>query len=184
MTGEPSLQAQLEAVLMVVDEPVTAVELAYAVERPPDEVTGLLGQMAAAYDQQGRGFELRQVAGGWRFYSHPDCAAVVERFVQGGQQARLTQAALETLAIVAYQQPVTRAKASAIRGVSCDAVLRTLVNRGLVEEVGVEHESGAILFGTTSVFLEKIGLNSVDELPPLAPFLPPADEIEDSGART
>jgi len=107
----------------------------------------------------------------------------VERFVREGQQARLTQAALETLAIVAYQQPVTRARASAIRGVSCDAVLRTLVTRGLVEEVGVEHESGATLFGTTAYFLERIGLNSLDELPPLAPFLPDPDDIEDSGAR-
>jgi segregation and condensation protein B len=181
--SEVTPRAQLEAVLVVADEPVSVAELAAVLDIDASRVQSLLEELAAEYAEAGRGFELRQVAGGWRFYSHPACAGVVERFVREGQQARLTQAALETLAIVAYQQPVTRAKASAIRGVSCDAVLRTLVNRGLVEEVGVEHESGATLFATTSFFLEKIGLNALDELPPLAPFLPPADEVEDSGAR-
>jgi segregation and condensation protein B len=183
VTEASTLQAQLEAVLMVVDEPVAADDLAGVLEQPASVVEQALTALAEQYAAQGRGFELRCVAGGWRFYSHPAQAGVVERFVREGQQARLTQAALETLAIVAYRQPVTRAKASAIRGVSCDAVMRTLVARGLIEEVGVEHESGSTLFATTTYFLEKLGLRSLDELPPLAPFLPAADEIEESGAR-
>ena len=183
MSEASPLQAQLEAVLMVVDEPVAAEDLAGVLEQPPSVIDEALAGLAAQYATQGRGFELRCVAGGWRFYSHPAQASVVERFVREGQQARLTQAALETLAIVAYQQPVTRAKASAIRGVSCDAVMRTLVARGLIEEVGVEHESGSTLFATTAYFLEKLGLRSLDDLPPLAPFLPAAEEIEESGAR-
>ena len=183
MTEASPLQAQLEAVLMVVDEPVAAADLAGVLDEPVDVVEAALALLAAEYAAAGRGFELRCVAGGWRFYSHPAQAGVVERFVRDGQQARLTQAALETLAIVAYQQPVTRAKASAIRGVSCEAVLRTLVARGLVEEVGVEHESGSTLFATTSYFLEKLGLASLDDLPPLAPFLPAAADVEESGAR-
>jgi segregation and condensation protein B len=181
--SEPSIRAQVEAVLIVAETPVGADDLAGALDLPTAQVVAVLEGLAREYAEQGRGFELRHVAGGWRFYSTPVCAPVVERFVRDGQQARLTQAALETLAIVAYQQPVTRAKASAIRGVSCDAVLRTLVSRGLVEEVGVEHESGATLFGTTSYFLERLGLGSLDELPPLAPFLPNPDDVEDSGAR-
>ena len=181
--NDPTIRAQVEAVLIVAETPVSADDLAGALDVAGPDVERVLEGLAREYAEQGRGFELRQVAGGWRFYSAPACAPAVERFVRDGQQARLTQAALETLAIVAYQQPVTRARASAIRGVSCDAVLRTLVSRGLVEEVGVEHESGAILFGTTAYFLERIGLNSLDELPPLAPFLPNPDDIEDSGAR-
>jgi segregation and condensation protein B len=181
MSEEPSLSAQVEAVLMVVDAPLPVEDLAGVLGQPVPAVQDVLVALAEAYASQGRGFELRCVAGGWRFYSHPACAEVVERFVREGQQARLTQAALETLAIVAYQQPVTRAKASAIRGVSCDAVMRTLVSRGLIEEVGVEHESGSTLFATTPYFLEKLGLASLDELPPLAPFLPAAHEVEESG---
>jgi segregation and condensation protein B len=180
---DPSMRAQVEAVLIVADEPISPDDLAPVLQMPSEAVAEVLTGLAREYVEQGRGFELRQVAGGWRFYSHPACASVVERFVREGQHARLTQAALETLAIVAYQQPVTRGKASAIRGVNCDAVVRTLVSRGLIEEVGVEHESGATLFGTTSYFLERLGLNSLDELPPLAPFLPNPDEIEDSGGR-
>jgi segregation and condensation protein B len=179
--GQPNLRAQVEAVLMVVDEPVAVADLAAATAVPAEAVSDVLTSLAAEYAQQGRGFELRCVAGGWRFYSSAACAEVVERFVREGQQARLTQAALETLAIVAYRQPVTRAQASAIRGVSCDAVMRTLVSRGLIEEVGVEHESGSTLFATTSYFLERLGLASLDELPPLAPFLPGVEEVEESG---
>lgn len=181
--SEPTLAAQLEAVLMVADEPVPAERLAAVLEADDRTVTDVLQRLAAEYAEQGRGFELRLVAGGWRFYSHPACAPVVQSFVMDGQQARLTQAALETLAIVAYQQPVTRARMSAIRGVSCDGVVRTLHTRGLIEEVGLDHESQATLFGTTSYFLERLGLGSLDELPPLAPFLPDADDVEDSGAR-
>lgn len=179
---EPALPALLEAVLMVADAPVSVDRLAEAVEADAAQVEATLRTLAAGYAGQGRGFELRAVAGGWRYYSHPACASVVERFVRDGQQARLTQAALETLAIIAYQQPVTRARLSSIRGVNCDGVVRTLHTRGLVEEVGVDPESQATLFGTTTVLLERLGLSSLDELPPLAPLLPAADEVEDSGA--
>jgi len=181
--SEPTLAAQLEAVLMVTDEPVSSEQLAGVLDQPEQTVIGTLESLAREYAAAGRGFELRSVAGGWRFYSHPACAPAVHRFVLDGQQARLTQAALETLAIVAYQQPVTRARMSAIRGVSCDAVVRTLHTRGLIEEVGVESETGATLFGTTRYFLERLGLASLDELPPLAPLLPSLDEVDDTGAR-
>jgi segregation and condensation protein B len=174
----PSLRAALEAVLLVVDEPVSDVTLAQVVEQPRDRVVTTLHDLAAEYTQQGRGFELREVAGGWRLYTRPECAPVVERFVRDGQHARLTQAALETLAVVAYRQPVSRARVSAVRGVNVEAVMRTLVSRGLVEEAGTEHETGAVLYRTTSYFLERLGLRSLDELPELAPFLPAADELD------
>jgi len=166
------LKPSLEAVLMVADQPLDAVSLATAVGYPVDEVVSELQLLAEEYDEQGRGFELRNVAGGWRYYTREEYAAVVEGFVLEGQQARLTQAALETLAVVAYKQPVTRSRISAIRGVNCDGVIKTLVARGLVEECGAEPDSGAFLYRTTSLFLEKLGINGVDELPPLAPFLP------------
>ena len=118
------------------------------------------------------------IAGGWRFYTRAEYAAAVERFVLDGQQARLTQAALETLAVVAYRQPVSRSRVSAVRGVNCDGVMRTLLQRGLVEEAGAEPETGAILYRTTNYFLERMGLRGLDELPELAPFLPEADAIE------
>ncbi len=169
----------LEAVLMVVEEPVTEVALASALELPPPRVASLLAELREDYARAGRGFELRQVAGGWRMFSRADYAPVVERFVLDGQQARLTQAALETLAVVAYRQPVSRARVSAVRGVNVDGVMRTLVTRGLVEERGVDGESGAILYGTTTYFLERLGLTSVDELPALAPFLPEIDALDD-----
>lgn len=169
----------LEAVLMVVEEPVTEVTLAEALGLPPDQVTQLVRELAAEYDEQGRGFELRAVAGGWRVFSRADYADVVERFLVGGQQARLTQAALETLAVIAYRQPVSRSRVSAVRGVNVDAVMRTLVARGLVEESGADGESGAVLYRTTSSFLERLGLTSTDELPALAPFLPEVDALDE-----
>ena len=168
---QPTVRAAIEAVLMVVDEPVAEVVLAQVVERPTGEVVDVLRDIAAEYDEAGRGFELRQVAGGWRLYTRADCAPYVERFVRDGQHARLTQAALETLAVVAYRQPVSRSRVAAIRGVSVDAVMRTLVTRGLVTEVGTEHESGAILYGTTSHFLERLGLSELEQLPPLSEYL-------------
>lgn len=176
--GGPPLRAALEAVLMVVDEPVAEVTLAQVLERPRGEVLDTLRELAAEYDAHGRGFELRQVAGGWRFYTRTECAAVVERFVLDGQQARLTQAALETLAVVAYRQPVSRARIAGIRGVNVDGVVRTLVNRGLIEEAGTEPDSHALLYRTTPLFLERLGLASVDELPSLAPFLPDIESME------
>jgi len=169
----------LEAILMVVDEPVTEIILAQITETPTELVVASLNELAKEYEESARGFELRQIAGGWRFYSHPDLAAVVEKFVLDGQQSRLTQAALETLAVIAYRQPVSRARVSAIRGVNVEAVMKTLITRGLVEERGLEPETGAILYGTTSFFLEKIGLNQVEDLPALAPFLPDVDGLDE-----
>ncbi len=174
---EAELRAALEAILMVADEPISETALAQALDEPEDRVAATLAALAAEYTAQGRGFDLRQVAGGWRYYTRAEQAAYVERFVLDGQQARLSQAALETLAVIAYRQPVTRARVAAVRGVNCDGVIRTLLTRGLIEEAGTEPESGAYLYRTTSVFLEKLGLNSLDELPPLAPFLP--DDLTD-----
>ncbi|KAB8185397.1 SMC-Scp complex subunit ScpB [Microbispora catharanthi] len=171
-----TLAAALEAILMVVDEPVAEVTLAQVLERPTAEVAAALRALSEEYTAAGRGFDLREVAGGWRFYTRAECAALVERFVRDGQQARLTQAALETLAVVAYRQPVSRARVAAVRGVSSDGVMRTLVARGLVEEAGTDPESQAVLYRTTSYFLERLGLRSLDELPELAPFLP--DDVE------
>ncbi|MDX2603182.1 SMC-Scp complex subunit ScpB [Streptomyces caniscabiei] len=172
------LKPALEAVLMVVDEPATADHLSKILERPKRQISKALRELADEYAAQGRGFELRLIAGGWRFYTRPEYAAAVERFVLDGQQARLTQAALETLAVVAYRQPVSRSRVSAVRGVNCDGVMRTLLQRGLVEEAGAEPETGAILYRTTNYFLERMGLRGLDELPELAPFLPEAEAIE------
>ena len=166
------LGGALEAILMVVDEPVTEAQLADVLDVAPEDVAERLRALAADYAESGRGFELRRAAGGWRFYTRAEFSGYVERFVLDGQSARLTQAALETLAVVAYQQPVTRSRISAIRGVNCDGVVRTLVTRGLLEESGTQPDTGAYLYRTTTLFLEKLGLDSVDELPPLAPFLP------------
>jgi segregation and condensation protein B len=180
----PDLRAALEAILLIADEPVPVVVLAQVLERPRSEVTAELHQLAEEYTAGGRGFDLREIAGGWRFYTREDCAPLVERFVSDGQEVRLTQAALETLAVVAYRQPVSRARVSAVRGVNCDSVMRTLVLRGLVEEVGTDAETGAILYRTTGYFLERLGLASLEDLPDLAPFLPEdIEDIEDENVR-
>jgi segregation and condensation protein B len=172
--SEDDLNSALEAILMVVDEPVNELILAQITEIPTEIVVIALKKLAQSYEEQGRGFQLREVAGGWRFYSHPDQALLVEKFVLDGQQSRLTQAALETLAVIAYRQPVSRA-----RGVNVEAVMRTLLTRGLVEEQGIEHETGAILYVTTSYFLEKIGVRGIEDLPALAPFLPDLDGLDE-----
>jgi segregation and condensation protein B len=172
------LRPALEAVLMVADQPLDQVTLATAVGYPVTEVGKELTALAGEYDEEGRGFELRNVAGGWRFYTRDAYASVVERFVLDGQQARLTQAALETLAVVAYKQPVSRARVSAVRGVNVDGVMRTLLTRGLVEEAGTDQETGAHLYRTSSYFLERIGLTSLADLPELAPFLPDMADLE------
>ncbi|MGI8447867.1 MAG: SMC-Scp complex subunit ScpB [Streptosporangiaceae bacterium] len=179
--GGPGMRASLEAILLVVDEPVPEIVIAHVLERPREEVAAALRDLAASYDDDQRGFDLREVAGGWRYYTRAECAPVVERFVRDGQEVRLTQAALETLAVVAYRQPVNRARVSAVRGVNCDSVLRTLTLRGLVEEAGTESETGAILYRTTGYFLERLGLASLAELPDLAPFLPEhVEDVEDA----
>lgn len=178
------LRGAIEAILLVLDEPTSEVVLAQALEEPTERVAEVLAALAEEYTRDGRGFELRRAAGGWRLYTRPEFASYVERFVLDGQQVRLTQAALETLAVVAYKQPVTRSRISAIRGVNCDGVVRSLVSRGLIEECGTEPETGAHLYRTTPLFLEKLGLDSVEQLPPLAPFLPEdVDEIADAEHR-
>ena len=175
---EPAALARsIEAILMVVDEPVTELTLASVLQVTVDQVVEALETLLPSYE--GRGFTLKAINGGWRFYSHPDCSDVVEKFVLDGQQNRLTQAALETLAVIAYRQPVSRARVSAIRGVNVEAVMKTLITRGLVEEYGVENETGAILYKTTSYFLERLGLNSLSDLPPLAPHLPDIDGLDE-----
>jgi segregation and condensation protein B len=173
------LRPALEAILMVADQPLDDVALASAVGYPVADVTAALAHLAREYDEQARGFELRNVAGGWRFYTREEFAPVVEAFVLEGQQARLTQAALETLAVVAYKQPVSRARVSAIRGVNVDGVMRTLLTRGLVEEAGQDGDTGAHLYRTTGYFLERIGITSLDDLPDLAPYLPEMEDMED-----
>jgi len=177
--SKDEIKRSIEAILMVVDEPLSEIVLAQIIELPTDEVEATLVEMSGGYEDEARGFQLRKIAGGWRFYSHPDMAALVEKFVLDGQQSRLTQAALETLAVIAYRQPVSRARVSAIRGVNVEAVMKTLLARGLVEESGSEHETGATLYKTTSYFLEKLGLNSAADLPTLAPFLPDLDGLDE-----
>ena len=173
------LRPSLEAVLMVADQPLDETALATACGYPETEVTAALDELRVEYDEQVRGFELRKVAGGWRYYTREAFAPVVEALVLEGQQARLTQAALETLAVVAYKQPISRARVSAVRGVNVDGVMRTLLTRGLVEEAGRDGEHGATLYATTSYFLERIGVTSLDDLPELAPYLPDLDDLED-----
>lgn len=188
-------KAALEAVLMVVDQPATEDELAAGLELTLGEVRKLLTDLQADYNgytvkapdeeqassagfgSSPRGFELRNIAGGWRIYSRPDFADIVGKYVLEGQTARLTQAALETLAVIAYRQPVSRARVSAIRGVNVDSVVRTLAQRGLIEDAGTDPESGAILYRTTSYFLERMGISSVAGLPELSPHLPGLEGI-------
>jgi segregation and condensation protein B len=167
----PLLQA-LEAVLFVSDEPVAAVVLAQALGVERREAEELCERLARSYEERGAGLVLRSVAGGWRLATHPDAAPIVEQYVLASRHARLTKAALETLSIVAYKQPVTRHQISSIRGVNSDGVLRALVDRGLVAEVGREETPGRpVLYGTTPEFLERLGLPSLAALPPLAPLL-------------
>ncbi|WP_258805542.1 SMC-Scp complex subunit ScpB [Pseudarthrobacter sp. NS4] len=188
-------KAALEAVLMVLDQPATEEELAAGLELTVDVVKALLAELqreysgytvkapdkemasTAGFGSSPRGFELRNIAGGWRIYSRADFADIVGKYVLEGQTARLTQAALETLAVIAYRQPVSRARVSAIRGVNVDSVVRTLAQRGLIEDAGTDPESGAILYRTTSYFLERMGISSVADLPQLSPHLPGLEGI-------
>jgi segregation and condensation protein B len=169
----------LEAVLMVAEEPVPPDLLAQLLEVPAADVEALCAQLAALYEAEDRGFVLARVAGGYRYQSHPDLAPYFERFVLEGQSAKLSAAALETLAIVAYKQPVSRAQVGAIRGVNVDAVMRTLQHRGYTCEVGKDPGPGqAVLYGTTPLFLERLGLDSLDDLPVLGDFVPGGDVVE------
>ena len=169
----------LEAVLMVVEEPAEPSLLAQLLELPTEAVESILEDLSRSYEEQRRGFQLVRVAGGWRFQSHEDCAPYVERFVLSGQSARLSAAALETLAIVAYKQPISRAQIASIRGVNVDGVMRTLQQRGYIDEVGRDDGPGlAVLFGTTREFLERLGLDDLSELPSLGDFIPGAEVVE------
>ncbi len=173
------LNAQIEALLMVADEPMTVAQLANLIGEPIDVITEKLEELAASYVSQERGFELRNIAQGWRFYSARTCAPLVARYATDGQTARLTQASLETLAVVAYKQPVSRARVSAIRGVNVDGVMRTLLTRGLIAEVETDPATGALLYGTTPYFLERMGIKSVTELPPVEDHLPDMSVVDD-----
>lgn len=170
----------IEAILMVIDEPVAPADLAAALEVPEPEVVAILEALRDEFanPDNPRGFELRETEGRWRFYSSPLYADAVGKFLVEGQSARLSQAALETLAVIAYRQPVTRGQVSQIRGVNVDTVVKTLSARGLITEVG--ETGGAALFGTTTQFLERMGLASLDELPPLAPFLPDLSTVDEA----
>jgi segregation and condensation protein B len=178
LTDPAELDAAVEAILFVVDAPIDAPALAATLRVPVPDVTAALDRLRAGYDERGAGIELRDAAGGVRLYTRPSVAPHVERFLQDGQRSRLSQAALETLAVIAYRQPVTRSRVSAIRGVNVDGVVRTLLSRGLIVEVGSDPESGAGLFRTSELFLERMGMQSLDELPSLAPLLPELSGLE------
>ena len=174
-----TLRRATEALLLVTEEPLPVETLAQLLEAPTGRVVQVCQELAAEYDATDRGFQLVQVAGGWRYQTHPDLASYVERFVLDGQSGRLSNAALETLAIVAYKQPISRAQIAAIRGVNVDGVMRTLAHRGYVAEIGRDTGPGqAALYGTTAMFLEKLGLDHIGELPPLGDFVPGADVFE------
>jgi len=173
------LRGGLEALLFVMDSPVDEESLAAALRCPPEQVPQGLADLAADYDRRGAGIVLRRVGDGWRLYTRDEHAPAVERWLGEGQRSRLSQAALETLAVIAYRQPVTRARISAIRGVGVDGVMRTLLARGLVQEVGSDPDSGGGLYGTTPLFLERLGLTGLDELPALAPLLPEPSSVLD-----
>lgn len=180
---ETNFKRAIEAILMVITEPVSVSKIANVLETEEKVVIETLLELQQEYSgelgSRAAGFELRNLAGGWRIYSHPDFSELVTEFIIDGQTSRLSSAALETLAVIAYKEPVSRAKISAIRGVSCDSVIRTLLTRGIIESAGMESTAGATLYKTTKYFLEKMGLNSLDELPDLAPFLPSSEMLDE-----
>ncbi len=177
--ADPSeISGALEALLLLADEPLTVTMAAQALNVPIITVEDCLAELVAFYEETGRGFELRRLGGGWRYYTREEHAEVISRYVVEGQSGRLSQAALETLAVVAYQQPISRARVSAVRGVNVDTVMRTLLARGLIVEAGHDQDSSALVFRTTPYFLERMGLAALDDLPPLAPLLPEVDDLE------
>lgn len=177
--SDDELAAALEALLLVVDTPAPNAQLADAIGVTATRVETTLHRMAAELDARGAGIDLRYAGDGWRFYTRRDYAPYVERLLQGGARTKLTRAALETLAVVAYRQPVTRARVSAVRGVNVDGVMRTLLARDLIAEDGTDPETGGTRYVTTELFLERLGLASLHDLPPLAPLLPDVDVIDD-----
>ncbi|WP_374201773.1 SMC-Scp complex subunit ScpB [Saccharopolyspora sp. 6T] len=179
LTEDDALDSALEALLLVVDVPAGEALLADTLDQPVARIRTALQRLASGYEEAGRGIDLRRVGEGWRFYTRETYAPYVERYLLDGQRAKLTRAALETLAVISYRQPVTRARVAAVRGVNVDGVIRTLVGRGLVEEAGTDPETGGFLYCTTELFLERLGLSSLKDLPPLAPLLPEVDTIDD-----
>ena len=177
--NDAAFEAALEALLLVVDAPTEEEQLAQALDQPVSRTREALMRLADGYAAARRGIDLRRTGGGWRFYTRDAYAPYVERLLLDGQRARLTRAALETLAVVAYRQPVTRARVAAVRGVNCDGVLRTLLTRGLIQEAGTEPATQGTLFATTEMFLERLGLAALADLPPLAPLLPDIDAIDE-----
>ena len=174
----PDISGAIEALLLLAEEPMSETTLASALDAQVSDVAHCLAELQAFYDETGRGFELRQLARGWRYYTRAEHADLIASFVLEGQSARLSQAALETLAVIAYSQPISRSRVAAVRGVSVDGVIRTLLARGLIEDAGHDPESAAVMFATTRHFLERMGLRSLDDLPPLAPHLPEVDVLE------
>jgi segregation and condensation protein B len=179
LTEDSALDAALESLLLVVDTPASEQTLATAVEQPVARVTDALLRLASAYTNEGRGIDLRRAGDGWRFYTRDTYAPFVERLLLEGQRARLTRAALETLAVIAYRQPVTRSRVAAVRGVNVDGVIRTLLARGLIQEAGVDPDTQGTRYRTSELFLERLGLASLEDLPPIAPLLPEVDSIDD-----
>jgi len=179
VTDAAALESALEALLLVVDSPASEESLAEAVDQPVARVTEALRTMSARLTERGSGIDLRQVGEGWRFFTRDTYAPFVEKLLMDGQRSKLTRAALETLAVIAYRQPVTRSRVAAVRGVNVDGVIRTLLARGLIEESGTDPETGGTLYVTTELFLERLGLASLNDLPPIAPLLPEVDAIDD-----
>jgi segregation and condensation protein B len=179
LSTDPALDAALEALLLVVDVPAGEELFASTLEQPVSRIRSALLRLADGYARDQRGIDLRQVGEGWRFYTRETYAPYVERYLLDGQRAKLTRAALETLAVIAYRQPVTRSRVAAVRGVNVDGVVRTLLARGLIEEAGSDPETGGTRYCTTELFLERLGLTSLKDLPPLAPLLPEVDAIDD-----
>lgn len=176
---DAELTAVLEALLLVVDTPVPVATLATVTQQTTDRVAAALQRMATELADRGSGIDLREAGGGWRMYTRARFAPYVEKLLLDGARSKLTRAALETLAVVAYRQPVTRARVSAVRGVNVDAVMRTLLARGLITEAGTDPDTGAVTFATTELFLERLGLSSLADLPDIAPLLPDIDVIDD-----
>jgi segregation and condensation protein B len=179
LSDDVEFEGALESVLLVIDSPASEQLLAGVFGQSVKRVTQTLKRMSARYTESSSGIDLRRIGDGWRFYTRDRYAPYVEKLLLDGQRAKLTRAALETLAVIAYRQPVTRARIAAVRGVNVDGVIRTLVARGLISEIGTDSDTGGILYRTTELFLERLGLSSLADLPPIAPLLPEVDAIDD-----
>ncbi|MEU0881674.1 SMC-Scp complex subunit ScpB [Lentzea sp. NPDC005914] len=179
LTDDLEFEAAIESVLLVVDSPIAEDQLSSALDQPVKRIKEALRRLSTRYTESGSGIDLRRAGDGWRFYTRDRYAPFVEKLLLDGQRAKLTRAALETLAVIAYRQPVTRARIAAVRGVNVDGVIRTLVARGLIEETGTDSDTGGILYRTTELFLERLGLSSLADLPAIAPLLPEVDAIDD-----